>query len=124
MQPPDTPLDLPDFLRRLSAMMAGGRNAEMLARAASEIEDLRQRAAAAETRYRDREEDHARNFELREVAERAADNLIAEVADLKAERDVGKQATEAERSLFERETLRLQTEVTEAEARGQPLPPT
>jgi hypothetical protein len=43
LQTPDTPLDLPDSLRRLSAMMTGGRNAQMLALATDEIEDLRHR---------------------------------------------------------------------------------
>jgi hypothetical protein len=47
LQSPETPLDLPDFLRRLSATITGG-NAEMLALAADEIEDLRRRAAKAD----------------------------------------------------------------------------
>ena len=118
LQPPDDPLDLPDFLRRLSAMMTGGRNAEMLALAANEIETLRHRAAAAEALYRDREDDHARNLEQREVAELASDNLIAEVAALKAELDARKQTSEAERSLFESEIRRLQAEVADSESRA------
>jgi hypothetical protein len=118
LQAPDTPLDLPDFLRRLSDMMTGGRNAEMLALAACEIEALRRRAATAEELYRAREDDHMRNLELREVAELASDNLIADIAALKAARDAEKQAADAERSLFESEIRRLQAEVADSEARA------
>jgi hypothetical protein len=85
-----------DFLRRLASMMAGGRNAEMLQEAAGMIETLARRAAAAERLYREQEEDHAKNLELREIAELAADNLIAEVAALKAELAEGKQRAATE----------------------------
>jgi predicted RNase H-like nuclease (RuvC/YqgF family) len=44
--PSDTPLDLPDFLRRLYGLLTGGWNAEMLALGECEIEDLRQRWAS------------------------------------------------------------------------------
>jgi chromosome segregation ATPase len=97
LPPPDTLLDLPDFLRRLSIMMTGGRNAEMAALAANEIEALRQRVATAEL---------------------ASGNLIAEVAVLKAERDAAKQALDAERGQLESEIHRLQAEVKDSEARA------
>ena len=95
MPPPDTLLDLPDFLRRLSTMMTGGRNAEMAALAATEIEALRQRAATAEL---------------------ASGHLTAELAALKAERDATRQTLDAERSRLESEIGRLQAEVRRLQA--------
>jgi seryl-tRNA synthetase len=77
-----------DFLRRLSGMLTGGRNAEMLQQAANTIEALARRASSAEQLFQDQQEDHARNLEQREVAELASDNLMAEVASLKAEIDL------------------------------------
>ncbi len=67
-----------DFLRRLSSMLTGGRNAEMLQEAAGMIETLSRRAVAAEQLFGEQQEENARNLELREVAELASDNLMAE----------------------------------------------
>jgi hypothetical protein len=72
-----------DFLRRLSSMLTGGRNAEMLQEAAGMIETLSRRAAAAEQLLGEQQEENARNLELREVAELASDNLMAENDALK-----------------------------------------
>jgi chromosome segregation ATPase len=72
-----------DFLRRLASMMSGGRNAEMLQAAAGALETLSRRAAAAESLLGDHQDEHARSLEQREVAELAADNLLAEVNALK-----------------------------------------
>src|SRR6185437_690258 len=77
-----------DFLRRLSSMLTGGRNAEMLQQSASLIESLSDRLAGAEQRLQEQQDDHARNLERRETAELASDNLLAEVESLKAEIDV------------------------------------
>jgi hypothetical protein len=124
-----------DFLRRLASMMAGGRNAEMLLDAAGMIETLSRRAAAAERLYLEQEEDHAKSLERREIAEVAADNLIAEVAALKAEFAESKQQAAAEisslhaeiagrdrqaetdRTAFAEERLRLRASADDAEAR-------
>jgi hypothetical protein len=46
--PPNAHQETIDFLRRLSSMLTGGRNAEMLLQAASMIETLSHRAATAE----------------------------------------------------------------------------
>src|SRR4029077_9173615 len=104
-----------DFLRRLSSMLTGGRNAEMLQEAADMIETLSRRAATAEQLFAEQQDDHARNLELREVAELASDNLMAEVDSLKAQLDAeiaslkeqldeaGRQA-EADRNVFAEET--------------------
>src|ERR1700761_8755661 len=73
-----------DFLRRLASMMSGGRNAEMLQAAAGAIETLSRRAAAAEALVHEHQDEHAKSTEQREVAELAADNLLAEVNALKA----------------------------------------
>jgi predicted RNase H-like nuclease (RuvC/YqgF family) len=97
-----------DFLRRLSSMLTGGRNAEMLQEAASLIETLGRRAVSAEQLFQDQQEDHARNLELREVAELASDNLLAEVDSLKAEIETLK--AEIETLKAEIETLRAQLE--------------
>ncbi len=72
-----------DFLRRLSSMLTGGRNAEMLQEAAGMIETLSRRAAAVEQLYTEQQDEIARNLELREVAELASDNLMAENDALK-----------------------------------------
>jgi hypothetical protein len=124
-----------DFLRRLSSMMAGGRNAEMLLVAADMIDTLSRRATTAERLYQEQQDDHAKNLELREIAELAADNLIAEVASLKAQLDESGQRAEVEiaslkmqlaeagaqaetdRAAFAMEALRLRGMAEDAEAR-------
>ena len=109
-----------DFLRRLSSMLTGGRNAEMLLEAAKTIETLSGRATTAEQLFQEQQEDHARSVELREVAKLASGNLIAEmetlkaqldaeVASLKAQLDVSRRQAEANRNFFNEKTLRLKT---------------
>jgi predicted nucleic acid-binding Zn-ribbon protein len=73
-----------DFLRRLASMMSGGRNAEMLQAAAGAIETLSRRATTAEGELQQLHAEHGQNLEQREVAELAADNLLAELNALKA----------------------------------------
>ena len=82
--PTDSTSETIDFLRRLASMMSGGRNAEMLQAAAGAIETLSRRATAAEALLHDHQDEHARSLEQREVAELAADNLLAELNALKA----------------------------------------
>jgi hypothetical protein len=127
--PPDDPhQETIDFLRRLSSMLTGGRNAEMLQGAADMIETLSRRAATAEQLFAEQQDDHARNLELREVAELASDNLIAEMESLKAQLDAEvaalkeqldetRRRAEADRNFFGEEALRLQArvDVTESE---------
>jgi chromosome segregation ATPase len=81
--PTDETQETIDFLRRLASMMSGGRNAEMLQAAAGAIETLSRRAISAEALLGDHQDEHTRNLEQREVAELAADNLLAEVNALK-----------------------------------------
>src|ERR1700753_838619 len=81
--PSNTHQETVDFLRRLSSMLTGGRNAAMLQEAAGLIETLSRRTAATERLRGDKQEESARNLELREVAELASDNLIAENDALK-----------------------------------------
>jgi hypothetical protein len=108
-----------DFLHRLSSMLTGGRNAEMLQEAATMIETLSRRAAIAEQLFQEQQEDNARNLELREVAELASDNLMTEVASLKAQLgaevaalteqlEETRQRADADRNWFAEETLRAQ----------------
>jgi hypothetical protein len=108
-----------DFLRRLSSMLTGGRNAEMLQEAATMIETLSRRAAIAEQLFQDQQEEYARNLELREVAELASDNLMSEIASLKAQfgaeiaalteqLEQTRQRAETDRNWFAEETLRAQ----------------
>lgn len=117
-----------DFLRRLSSMLTGGRNAEMLLEAAKTIETLSGRAATAERLFAEQQEDHARNLELREVAELASDNLIAEMeslkeqldaelATLKEQLDESRRQAEADRNYFGEAALRLQAQADVTEAR-------
>lgn len=102
--PSNTHQEVVDFLRRLSSMLTGGRNAEMLQEAAATIEALSRRASSAEQLFQEQQEDHARNLELREVAELASDNLMTEVDSLKAEIGLLKaQLEERERQLDERQ---------------------
>jgi len=82
--PTDETQETIDFLRRLASMMSGGRNAEMLQAAAGAIETLSLRATAAEALLNEHQDDHAKSLEQREVAELAADNLLAELNALKA----------------------------------------
>src|SRR5581483_1716880 len=82
--PTDETQETIDFLRRLASMMSGGRNAEMLQAAAGAIETLSRRATAAEALLHDQQDEHARSLEQRDVAELAADNLLAELNALKA----------------------------------------
>jgi hypothetical protein len=125
--PPDPHQETVDFLRRLSGMLTGGRNAEMLLEAASMIETLSRRATSAEQQFTELQENHARNLELREIAERAGDNLITEMEQLKAQLDTEiaslkeqldetRRQAEADRGSLGEESLRLQAraEVTEA----------
>lgn len=122
-------------------MLTGGRNGEMVQEAASLIETLSLRATSAEQRYHEQQEDHARNLELREVAELASDNLIAEVDALKAEIELLKaqladriSQAETDRNWFAEETLRAQAQAelaqeqlaaanAELEEMRKPLPP-
>lgn len=114
--PPNENQEIIDFLRRLASMLTGGRNAEMLLEAAQAIEALAQRALAAERLYEAQQEDHARNLELREVSELASDQLIAEVAPLKARLAESAQQTERERTDFAEATHRLEAELEDAKA--------
>jgi chromosome segregation ATPase len=127
--PPNAQQETVDFLRRLSSMLTGGRNAEMLQEAASMIETLGRRATSAEKLFQEQSEDHARNLELREVAELASDNLLSEIESLKVEAeslkaqltDLNKQLearqqqAETDRNWFAEETLRAQTRAEQAE---------
>jgi chromosome segregation ATPase len=124
----DTTKEVTDFLRRLASMMTGGRNAETLLEAAGIIETLSGRATSAEELLRNLQEDHAKNLELRQVAELASDNLIAEIAAMKAQLAESERKAEAEiaalktalaesdaqaekdRTTFAEESLRLQAE--------------
>jgi small-conductance mechanosensitive channel len=126
--PSETSPELLDFLRRLASMMAGGRNAEMLLEAATTIETLTRRATTAEELLQNLQEDHAKNLELRQVAELAADNLIAqlkaqlaeslqkaeaETAALKGELADTRTQADRDRVAFSEEALRLQAVVQE-----------
>ena len=120
-----------DFLRRLSSMLTGGRNAEMLMEAADLIETLSRRAATAERLLAEQQEDHARNLELCGVAELANDNLLSEARSLKSEieslktqleersRQVEEHSRQIEidRNWFAEETLRAQARAEQAEER-------
>jgi hypothetical protein len=82
--PTDETQETIDFLRRLASMMTGGRNAEMLQAAAGAIETLSRRATTAEALVQEQQNEHAGSVEQREIAELAADNLLAELNALKA----------------------------------------
>jgi hypothetical protein len=109
--------ELVDFLRRLASMLSGGRNAEMLLEAATVIENLSSRVASAEQRVREQQDDHARNLELREVAELASDNLLTEVNALKAQLAESEAKAETERNYFAEESRRLAALTDEAKAK-------
>ena len=113
---PDSITETVDFLRRLSGMMAGGRNAEMLLQAAGMIDALTRRAVTAEQLLDQQQDETARILALREVAEMAADNLITEVEFLTAQLADSVWRAEAERTQFAVEALRLQDLADEAGA--------
>jgi hypothetical protein len=116
--PPNNDSDgVVDFLRRLASMLSGGRNAEMLLEAATTIEALTRRASVAEQRLQEQQADHAKNLELREVAEVASQNLFAEVSSLKAQLAESEATAEKQRSYFAQESGRLTAVADEANAR-------
>ncbi len=115
--PPSPSAEATDFLRRLAAMMSGGRNSEMLLQAAGMIESLAQRATSAEQLYHDQHEASARNLELRQVAELAADKLLAEAEALRAQLAENARQAEAERIRLEEEARQLTAKAENAEAR-------
>jgi chromosome segregation ATPase len=112
--PADEMQETVDFLRRLASMMSGGRNAEMLQAAAGAIETLSRRASAAEALVHDHQDEHAKSLEQREVAELAADNLLAELNALKAHLSQRESQTEIEMAAL-REELADQQQQAEAE---------
>jgi chromosome segregation ATPase len=95
-------------------MMSGGRNAEMLQAAAGAIETLSQRATAAEALLNDHQDDHANSLEQREVAQLAADNLLAELNALKAHLTQSESRAEIETAAL-RDELADQQQHAEAE---------
>jgi hypothetical protein len=103
-----------DFLRRLADVLSGGRNAEMLLKAATTIEALSDCATSAELRLQAQQEDNARNLELREAAELATYNLVAEVNSLKAQLAESEAGAETERNYFAEESRRLAALADEA----------
>jgi hypothetical protein len=116
--PPNTETtEITDFLRRLASMLSVGRNAEMLLEAADMIEQLDRRAALAEQRLQEQQEDHAQNLELREVAELASDNLVTEVNSIKAQLAESEAKAEQERGYFAEEAKRLADVADEARTR-------
>jgi hypothetical protein len=117
LPPKDDTNEIVDFLRRLASMLSGGRNAEMLLEAATLIENLSSRAASAEQRLREQQEDHAKNLELREVAELASGNLLTEVNALKAQLAESEAKAETERGYFADESRRLAALTDEAKAK-------
>jgi DNA repair exonuclease SbcCD ATPase subunit len=115
--PPNENQEIIDFLRRLSSMLTGGANADMLSRAASAIEALTRRAIAAEQLLREQQDEHARNVELREVVELASDNLLAETRSLKAQLAESERRAESERMSAAEDVRRLQAGLEDAKAR-------
>jgi small-conductance mechanosensitive channel len=116
--PPNTETaEIVDFLRRLASMLSGGRNAEMLGEAADIIEQLDRRAALAEQRLQEQQEDHARNLELREAAELASNDLVGEVSSIKALLAESEAKAEQDRGHFAEEAKRLAGVADEAQTR-------
>ena len=106
-----------DFLRRLASMMSGGRNGEMLIQAAAVIESLTERATVAESQYQRQQQENARNIELRQVADVAADQLIAEVDALKAELATNARQAEIDRTAADEAARQLLAKAQDAEVR-------
>ena len=103
-----------EFLRRLASVLSGGHNAEMLLEAATKIGELSGRATSAERRLQAQLEDNARHLELREAAELASYNLVAEVNSLKAQLAESEARAETERNYFAEESRRLAALADEA----------
>ena len=106
-----------DFLRRLASMMAGGRNAELLLQAAAMIDAQTRRALTAEELFRQQQDETEKILALRDVAEMATDNLMAEVDALKAQVADAASRAETERARFAEEACRLRALADDAEAR-------
>ncbi len=115
--PPNENSETVDFLRRLASMMSGGKNAEMLQGAAGIIEALTSRAITAERLCSEQQDERARNHELREAAEIAAENLNTEAAALKAQLTAAARQAEIDRASFTEEAHRLSARAEDAESR-------
>ena len=109
-------LETTDFLRRLAAMMKGGRNSEMLLQAADMIEALSERAASAEQAHQDVREQNERNLELRKVAEAASDRLLADAEALRVQLADSAMQAEAEQARLEEEARQLSAKADDAQA--------
>lgn len=122
-QGPD--LEATDFLRRLAAMMKGGRNSEMLLEAANMIESLTERATSAEQAHQDVREQNERNLDLRNIAEIASDRLLAEaealreqLADEAMQAEAERERIGHERERIEHERARLEEDARQLSARA------
>jgi chromosome segregation ATPase len=113
--PPNPASETIDFLRRMAGMVSG-RNGEMLLRAASMIESLRQRAMSAERLYHQAQEESTRNAELHESAELASDAMVGQIAALRAQLAELTAATAAERAAFDAERGKLLALMQHAES--------
>ncbi|MDE2378950.1 hypothetical protein [Bradyrhizobium sp.] len=107
--PPNGTSESTDFLRRMASMVSG-RNGEMLLRAAAMIESLSQRAMTAERLCQRQQEDCARNAELREVADLAADALLKQVGALRVELAEVTARAASTRAQFDEERARFEAE--------------
>ena len=102
-----------DVLRRLSSMMSGGHNADMLLDAANTIAELSRRALHADRLCLTLQDELTRCKASRKVAD---DRLAAEVKALKAQLDYAAGQAEHDRLRVADESLRLQNLANEAQA--------
>ncbi|WP_367116423.1 hypothetical protein [Bradyrhizobium sp.] len=98
-------------------MMKGGRNSEMLLQAADTIESLTRRTTSAEQSYQQQQQQAARNLELRQIAEAAADKLVAEAEALRVQLADEAMQAETERARLEERVRQLSAQSDDAEAR-------
>jgi DNA repair exonuclease SbcCD ATPase subunit len=114
--PPNESQEVIDFLRRLASMLTGGRNADLLLKAASMIEALTRQAVADERLAQEQQDEAPRARELREAAERAHANLTAEIATLKSKLAETTRQAESDRTSFTEDKHRLQAGLEEVKA--------
>lgn len=113
--PPNSSSETIDFLRRMASMVSG-RNGEMLLRAASLIESLRQRAMSAERLFHQQQDESRRTAELRETAELASNAMVSQIEALRAQLAEVTAAAAAERAAFDAERGKLIGLMQEAES--------
>lgn len=109
--PPKSSCETTNFLRRMASMVSG-QNGEMLLRAATLIESLKQRAMSAERLFHEQQEENKRLVKLREATEL----VVAQIETLRKQLADVTSAAATERAAFDAERGKLLGLMQDAES--------